>query len=91
VDQAAIAGSGSVDDHDEVDEKTNSLFSEFFHDMELERKNPTVEKIHFGYMMDHLDWSHRWIYRGSRTIPPCEKYVYWNVIDTIYPLEATTL
>ena len=78
-------------DHDEVDEKTNSMISDFFQDMELERKNPTVEKIQFGYMMDNLDWSHRWIYRGSKTIPLCEKYVYWNVIDTIYPLEATTL
>ena len=55
--------------------------------MELEKHNPTVETIHFGYMMDHLDWSHRWAYKGSRTIPPCEKYVYWNVIDVIYPLE----
>ena len=41
--------------------------------------------------MDHLDWSHRWVYKGSKTIPPCEKFVYWNVIDTVYPLEATSL
>jgi hypothetical protein len=67
------------------------MFEEFFHDMELEKHNPTVETIHFGYMMDHLDWSHRWIYKGSKTIPPCEKYVYWNVIDAIYPIEAITL
>ena len=86
-DDAAVALLFSVEDHDEVDDDIKHMFEEFFHDMELEKHNPTVETIHFGYMMDHLDWSHRWAYKGSRTIPPCEKYVYWNVIDVIYPLE----
>lgn len=88
---SAISLLFSVEDHDDVDYDTQHMFEEFFHDMELEKHNPTVEKIHFGYMMDHLDWSQRWIYKGSKTIPPCNKYVYWNVIDAIYPIEETTL
>lgn len=42
-------------------------------------------------MMDHLDWNHRWVYKGSKTIPPCDKFVYWNVIDTVYPIEAVSV
>ena len=42
-------------------------------------------------MMGNIDWSHRWVYKGSKTIPPCEKFVYWNVIDKIYPVEEVTL
>ena len=85
-DDASVSILFSVNDHDDVDYDTAHMFDEFFADMELQRHNPTVDMIHFGYMMDHLDWSHRWVYKGSKTIPPCEKFVYWNVIDTVYPL-----
>jgi len=37
--------------------------------------------------MDALDMDKRWVYMGDSTIPPCLKYVYWNVIQTVYPIE----
>uniref|UniRef100_A0A7S3IKH9 Alpha-carbonic anhydrase domain-containing protein n=1 Tax=Strombidium inclinatum TaxID=197538 RepID=A0A7S3IKH9_9SPIT len=41
--------------------------------------------------MRHIDWSHRWIYRGSLTVPPCSHYVYWNIIGTVYPIKKTVV
>lgn len=91
MENSAISILFSIDDHDDVDYDTKHMFEEFFHDMKFEEHNPTVEKIHFGYMMDHIDWAHRWIYKGSKTIPPCDKFVYWNVIHTVYPIEAISV
>lgn len=33
----------------------------------------------------------RWIYKGSVTTPPCDEYVYWNVLRTVYPIKQSTL
>jgi hypothetical protein len=41
--------------------------------------------------MANIDWEHRWVYKGSKTIPPCERYVYWNVIESIYPIDQHTV
>ena len=46
-----------------------------------------MEKIHFGRLMEVIDWSHRWAYKGSSTIPPCNQYIYWNVLQKIYPIK----
>ena len=59
----------------------------FISDLELGQTNPQVEKIHFGKIMEIIDWIHRWAYKGSLTIPPCEQYVYWNVLKKVYPIK----
>lgn len=41
--------------------------------------------------MNILDYDNRWIYKGSMTIPPCEEFVYWNVLQTIYPISEPLL
>jgi len=33
----------------------------------------------------------RWIYKGSVTTPPCDKFVYWNVARTILPISKKHL
>ena len=38
-----------------------------------------------------LQWENRWIYKGSHTHPPCEQYVYWNIISRIYPISKVHL
>lgn len=38
-----------------------------------------------------VDTSNRWVYKGSVPNPPCSKYVYWNVIKTIYPIKQAHL
>jgi carbonic anhydrase len=41
--------------------------------------------------MDALDLEDRWMYKGSYTEPPCTGGVYWNVLRTIYPINAEML
>lgn len=41
--------------------------------------------------MSGVDLKRRWIYKGSETIPPCREGIYWNVIETIYPVTNADL
>lgn len=41
--------------------------------------------------MEHIDWGNRWIYKGSKTQPPCDQFVYWNVIKTIFPIQKSEI
>lgn len=43
--------------------------------------------IKFDNLMSIVDFDNRWIYKGSRTMPPCGRYVYWNVINKVYPIK----
>ena len=52
---------------------------------EVERGTATSD-INFGDLMDVVDFENRYTYTGSLTIPPCERYVHWNVLSTIYPI-----
>lgn len=40
--------------------------------------------------LDIVNFNNRWIYLGSETFPPCEQYVYWNVLATVLPIEELT-
>jgi hypothetical protein len=42
-------------------------------------------------MMQLMDLNNRWVYRGSFTTPPCLRFVYWNVLTTIYPISKRHL
>ena len=87
--ESAISILFSIDEYDEASEKEYELFEQFFNDIELEKKNPQVEKIRFGKLMEVIDWSHRWSYKGSATIPPCDQYIYWNVLQKVYPIKKS--
>ena len=41
--------------------------------------------------MQLVDMDNRWIYKGSVTTPPCARFVYWNVLSTVYPISARHL
>jgi hypothetical protein len=41
--------------------------------------------------MKSIDMSKRWVYKGSLTTPPCERFVLWNVIDKVYPISQETV
>ena len=90
-DYAAISVLFSVTDADEIPDEVNSSVEKFFNDLELEKTNPQVDKVYFGKFMSDLDYSHRWIYKGSKTQPPCNLFVYWNVLTKIYPISQTQL
>ena len=48
---------------------------------------PEVSEVPYGDLMMMVDTSYRWVYKGSVTTPPCGRFVYWNVIRTIYPIK----
>jgi len=52
---------------------------------------PTVDMVTYGSLMEMVDNNQRWIYKGSVTTPPCARFVYWNVLSTIYPVSAKHL
>lgn len=37
------------------------------------------------------DMDNRWVYKGSVTTPPCDTFVYWNVLKRVYPLKQRHL
>jgi len=45
----------------------------------------------YGNLMEMVDSNNRWIYAGSVTTPPCARFVYWNVLSTIYPVSQKHL
>jgi len=50
-----------------------------------------VPAIPYGKLMEMIEMKNRWVYKGSITTPPCEKFVYWNVATTILPISAKHL
>lgn len=55
------------------------------------KKDYSVDLINFGSVMSALDSTKRWVYKGSKTTPPCDSFVYWNVLSTVYPISADAL
>lgn len=79
----------SVEHYDKsITEQDNSTVQRFFEHLKFDDLGePIVDIIGFGKLMDIIQMEHRWIYKGSETFPPCEKYVYWNVIKRIFPIK----
>lgn len=55
------------------------------------KKDYSVDLINFGSLMSAVDSTKRWVYKGSKTTPPCDSGVYWNVLSTVYPISQDAL
>ena len=55
------------------------------------KKDYSVDLINFGSVMSAVDSTKRWVYKGSKTTPPCDTGVYWNVLSTVYPISQEAL
>ena len=44
-----------------------------------------------GDLLNIVDGRNRYIYQGSLTTPPCTTNVYWNVLETVYPIKEEHL
>jgi carbonic anhydrase len=53
--------------------------------------SPIVDMVTYGSLMEMVDFNNRWVYKGSVTTPPCARFVYWNVLSTIYPVTQKQL
>lgn len=50
-----------------------------------------IDMALYGNLMQLVDNNNRWVYKGSVTTPPCARFVYWNVLSTIYPISRRHL
>lgn len=67
----------SVNDYDEISDEDSAVFDDFFLSLSLEIDDPVVDAVSIGKMMSTVNLDDRWIYKGSRTVPPCNQYILW--------------
>jgi predicted secreted Zn-dependent protease len=41
--------------------------------------------------MKYVNFRERWVYRGSLTVPPCTQFIYWSVINDVFPIDQDTV
>ena len=86
---SAVAILFSVSDASPDADRT--LFDDFFASLLLSDENPRVQSVALEKALTKVNWAERWAYKGSKTQPPCEQFIYWNVIRTVYPISADDL
>jgi carbonic anhydrase len=59
--------------------------------MSWDANGPVVDIVAYGSVMEMVDFKNRWVYKGSVTTPPCARFVYWNLLSTIYPVSQKHL
>lgn len=70
-----------------MEDYDKSLSKEALEDFEAFFENlDTANRLGLKKVMGHVDLENRWIYKGSTTFPPCDRFVYWNVAEKIYPV-----
>lgn len=45
------------------------------------------KEVALGELMAVVNTGNRWVYKGSLTTPPCTEGIYWNVVNTVYPIK----
>lgn len=76
-----------VEDYDEISDEDAAVFEEFFLSLSLEIDDPVVDTVAIGTMMSTVNMEDRWMYKGSRTVPPCNQYILWAVLEQVYPVK----
>ena len=73
--------------------KMIKTIDEFFDQMQWDdtTTNPYANPVSYGDIMMMSDMKNRWIYKGSVTTPPCDTFVYWNVLKRVYPIKPKHL
>lgn len=79
----------SVEEYDRsVTEAQNSTVQRFFEHLKFnDDGEPIVDVLGFGTLMNLVDFEDRWTYIGSETFPPCDQFVYWNIVRRILPIK----
>ena len=70
-----------------------NIIDKFFDSMKWDEttKNPKVNLVRYGDLMMMAQMKNRWVYKGSVTTPPCDTFVYWNVLKRVYPIKPEHL
>ena len=86
---AAMGVMFSVNDYTaKVTDGEQMIIDNFFENLKWTEtgSDPVVDMVSYGDLMMMVDTNNRWVYKGSVTTPPCDTFVYWNVVRKIYPL-----
>ena len=90
INNAAVGILFSVNNWTPGADAQSEVIERFFESLLLNQTDdPKVKEVPYGDLMMALDTDNRWVYKGSVTTPPCGKFVYWNVLQTVYPINAT--
>ena len=83
----------SVKNYDlSVSTAENDTVKDFFKNLKFDDLgDPVVDLISFGELMNIVKFDQRWVYKGSQTQPPCDQFVYWNVIRRVLPITPEQL
>uniref|UniRef100_A0A7S3CUA8 carbonic anhydrase n=1 Tax=Strombidium rassoulzadegani TaxID=1082188 RepID=A0A7S3CUA8_9SPIT len=71
-----------------ISQEEIDFLDSFFESLDLDNDNVYLDLVEIGKLMELMDFSRRWAYRGSVSYPPCHRLVYWNVIEKVYPIKA---
>tara|TARA_B110000503_G_C7029198_1_gene363233 strand:- start:348 stop:908 length:561 start_codon:yes stop_codon:yes gene_type:complete len=91
---AAMGIMFSVSDHNaNLSTDQESVIDAFFAGLKWDDETGSAvsDEITYGDLMEMVDNNNRWMYKGSVTTPPCDTYVNWNVLSTIYPVSQANL
>lgn len=77
----------------EVEPWEEKIIDNFFDSLKWEDLSgkPVVAHVPYGELMMMVDMDNRWVYKGSVTTPPCRTNVFWNIVQTIYPIKQKHL
>lgn len=50
-------------------------------------KEVRIDALNYGSLVDMVNTRKRYVYRGSVTTPPCARFVNWNVVADVYPID----
>jgi len=78
-----------VEEYDRaIDPVSNKTMQDFFRQLKFEdHEDKIAPSLLIGDLLNSLNFEDRWTYKGGFSEPPCDNYVYWNVLRTIYPIE----
>lgn len=72
--------------HKIVEDQERYSHEDYFSERDQADRGLDLQKL-----LSYIDFSKRWIYRGSFTSPPCLEGVLWQVIDDVQYMNERTL
>jgi len=76
--------------YDKVSDEEERIIDEFFDSLNLENDEDVFTSnahIPFRNLMNIVDLSNRWVYKGGLTTPPCTRIVFFQVVHRILPMK----
>jgi carbonic anhydrase len=72
-----------------LSEDEQNVINDFFDSFQwdITSGKPIADEVKYGDLLSMVDFNNRWVYQGSVTTPACAQKVFWNQMDTVYPIK----